>query len=226
MFRKNMLVLSEVKNTLVPSHGVSGMLTLRTGNRLTQVSLSLYAPKTLSYYIMLRSGGEYTTCKAGSGTTVFSVPAVGENDSPECFVIAHDGKNPAIVAYAGESTVLSEDKQQAVMRRLPEALGIKPYYRTIASRLSRLLEENPAYKPLIKAVKNSYWVRIDKEKGFYAIGVVTQENTPKYIAYALPEEYSAAPQSDFSFVEVTENNAPKGFFVIYQDAFTGKLVSP
>ena len=51
-------------------------------------------------------------------------------------------------------------------------------------------------------------------------------NIPKYIAYALPEEYSAAPQSDFSFIEVTENNAPKGFFVIYQDAFTGKLVSP
>ena len=75
-------------------------------------------------------------------------------------------------------------------------------------------------------MKDSFWVRVPfRREKFFAVGVVEKNGRPAYVAYAVPGGGKNAPDDEsFSFLPV--KNREEGFWVIYQDIYTGACALP
>lgn len=229
MFHKKIYVVSEFKNSYSLSKPLSGILTLRSGSRLTNVTLSLSGlplNPSLVFFVSISNGNNTSMHKLNGNITIFTLPALNDDAPLDCVILASDSSQAQAIAYAGDRKSVCTETARIALKRFNEKKGkTDPYFKQISDKLNYILKEYPPYTPLIKAVKNSYWVKIKKQKSFYALGIVIENDAPRFICYALPET-DIAPDSSFSYLETEVNNVPIGFFVLYQDAFSGNLVTP
>jgi hypothetical protein len=63
------------------------------------------------------------------------------------------------------------------------------------------------------------------------VGIIYDLDEPKYLSYGLSGEYNIAPPSEVAdmcdWLPISlENQFDKGYWLIYQDAMTGKTVKP
>ena len=105
-----------------------------------------------------------------------------------------------------------------------------PYYLTVKKELDDLFSRFPEEETLNRLSVNGKWVKVDYSPNkFYVVGVLYEENTPKYICYGVPSKYSTYPPKELlgfaSFVPKSVFDLKgDGYFIMFQDAVTGKSI--
>lgn len=97
------------------------------------------------------------------------------------------------------------------------------YYLKVKDELEKLFSEGRRADWLERAVENSEWVEL--EEGC-AVGVVYEELSVRYVAYALPagEDVPPAGMENAFLVFATKDGLRRRYFVLFQDAATGECV--
>lgn len=105
-----------------------------------------------------------------------------------------------------------------------------PYYLSVKKELDKIFAKFPEEPSLKKIIPESRWAKIhySKEK-YYVVGLVKEKDTEKYICYGVPSPYAETPPDPLKGCSYF---VPKsifklkgdGFFIMFQDAVTGKCV--
>jgi hypothetical protein len=105
------------------------------------------------------------------------------------------------------------------------------YYREVAEELEQLFSSFPPEETLTNLIGGSYFARInyvgDK---FYAVGLITENDEPQYICYAVPGRYSPEPPEELRnccrwLPAKYTDYAGAGYWVMYQDVDSGATVT-
>lgn len=104
------------------------------------------------------------------------------------------------------------------------------YYEKVKKELDALFEKYPEEEALCRLLPGSEWVRIGfgKDK-FYVVGLIRNDKKPRYICYGVPAEKRGEPPDALkgfcSFLPASLFDLDgKGYWMMYQDAETGKNV--
>lgn len=106
------------------------------------------------------------------------------------------------------------------------------YYLSVKSEMDDLLKKYPKDDTLKGAFCCSEWIRVkgDEDNPQYLVGLIYEENKPKYICYALFAEDKDNPPNEIrdvcTFVPVSPFSDSQGFFVIFQSTATGECIKP
>ena len=104
--------------------------------------------------------------------------------------------------------------------------SLKFYYK-IRDALEEMYVCYPEEKTLSTLIEDSKWVRIDSGGSYYVVGKVYMDNTLRYICYGLPGDRSMSPPDELAnhtqYIPVP--NREGGYFVVFQDANTGELLT-
>ena len=105
-----------------------------------------------------------------------------------------------------------------------------PYYLTVKKDIENILSTFPLEESLCALTKDGKWVRINySDNKYYVVGVIKDKGTEKYICYGVPATYSPTPPKELdgfcSFVPKSVFDLKgDGYFIMFQDAVTGKCV--
>ena len=126
------------------------------------------------------------------------------------------GKNDAVYKDADGNSPSKDDN--------------RAYYEEVKAELNNLFISFPEETSLRNVVPDSKWVKINYTKDkYYVVGLVYQDGKEKYICYGVPAKFSTEPPKELkgfcSFVPVSVFNLKgDGFWMMFQDAFTGECV--
>ena len=104
------------------------------------------------------------------------------------------------------------------------------YYEKVKDELSAIFTRFPAEEDLTRAYKGSVWAKIFYgENKYYVVGLIKEDGKEKYICYGVPSKYSESPPKVLSgycsFVPLSIFDLKgDGYFMMFQDAATGKCV--
>lgn len=105
------------------------------------------------------------------------------------------------------------------------------YYNEIKTELEQLFATFPPEVTLAGIIKDSFWARINYAGDkYYAVGLITADDAPQYICYAVPGEYSAEPPSELkgscSWLPVRDSDyRGAGYWIMYQNTDTGATIT-
>lgn len=105
-----------------------------------------------------------------------------------------------------------------------------PYYSTAKKELDDLFSKFPPDDSLLRYFPDSKWVKINySPEKYYLVGLVNENDTPKYICYGVPDKYSdKAPNAldgFCSFIPLSLFDLKgDGYWMIFQDAITGNCI--
>lgn len=118
-----------------------------------------------------------------------------------------------------------EEKTDGAFISENEARGF--FFEKIRKDVNEIFKDFPREKTLEDMVGESRWARVcyDGEK-YYAVGVIYENKTPKYVCYGAPGRYGEKPDSVTgycSFIPTSPFDLKgEGYFVMYQSASSGK----
>ena len=106
------------------------------------------------------------------------------------------------------------------------------FYEQIKSQIDDLFAKNERETNLEKIVPSSEWVTINYEENnnkHYVVGLIYEDSQVKYICFGVPGNMETPPEDDlkdYSQWLPTDIVNPKdhGYWVMYQDAITGKNI--
>ena len=101
------------------------------------------------------------------------------------------------------------------------------FYLSVKPQLDEIFVCYPEDELLNTTVPNSRWVRIDTQDGYYVVGLVLDGDDVSYICYGVPSTDKTTPPAEIKDLAVwlsTAENNGKGYWIIYQDALTGKCL--
>lgn len=120
-----------------------------------------------------------------------------------------------------EINPLKEDKGKEEQDNASEDffIGIKP-------QLDELFKCYPADKELMRSVPDSKWVRVNYEKDeYYVVGIMYNGKRATHICYGVPGIYTIRPKQKSEWLPLDYADPEgKGYWVIFQDAITGKTL--
>jgi hypothetical protein len=108
--------------------------------------------------------------------------------------------------------------------------GYMKFYNSVKNKLLKLLSENEKEQALCAIIPESDFVKVYYEKDkYYCAGLVREDGKPKYICYAVPENYSENPPEELKDLSKwipcePDNPKGKGYFIIFQSAEDGKYI--
>lgn len=108
----------------------------------------------------------------------------------------------------------------------------RPYFSTIKKDLDKIFSSYPEENALQSVITDSKFVKINySENKHYVVGTVKQNGREKYICYGVPAAYSETPPIQLagycSFIPLSVFNLKgQGYWMMFQDAVTGKCVFP
>lgn len=112
--------------------------------------------------------------------------------------------------------------------KIPELAPVS-FYESVKEQVSRLFEKNERFTKLEELLPESRWIKVnyDSSGRYYLVGVIG--DPVRYMCYGVPGEYSPTPPADLAgysqWLALDENDpAGKGFWLMYQDAQTGRSV--
>ncbi|MBR7159953.1 MAG: hypothetical protein IKD20_02835 [Clostridia bacterium] len=101
------------------------------------------------------------------------------------------------------------------------------FYYKVRDALEETFVCYPLDDTLSKVIEGSEWVRIESGGSYYVVGKVYMEGVLKYICYGLPGDRSMSPPDELAnhtqYIPIPDTKG--GYFVIFQDANTGELLS-
>ena len=104
------------------------------------------------------------------------------------------------------------------------------YYDQVKGELDALFEAHPAEEELQKRIPLSRWAKVTFSRNkYYTVGVISDETGARYICYGVPAEKRDAPPPalsglcSFLPLSVFEPDG-RGYWMMYQDAVTGKSI--
>ncbi len=143
---------------------------------------------------------------------------VGESDDP--YKSIEDSAAATVVPPASEYTAenaLRDSKTEAV------------FYEQIKTQLDELFGSNPKFDVLSSMMPETKWIKVDYDGSgkYYVVGVIGEK--PDYICYGVPASYTPEPPAELDgYCQWLPLDAEKpegdGFWIMYQDAITGKSV--
>ena len=101
------------------------------------------------------------------------------------------------------------------------------FFEKVGADVNEIFKDFPREKALEEMVSESRWARVcyDGEK-YYAVGVIYENKTPKYVCYGAPGRYGEKPDrvtGYCSFIPTSPFDLKgDGYFVMYQSATSGK----
>ncbi len=101
------------------------------------------------------------------------------------------------------------------------------FFEKIRKDINDIFKAFPREKALEEMVGESRWARVcyDGEK-YYAVGVIYENKSPKYVCYGAPGEYGEKPDSVTGYCSFIPTSPfelkGEGYFVMYQSATSGK----
>lgn len=101
------------------------------------------------------------------------------------------------------------------------------FYNEVKNSLNNLFENYPKDECLENAIMDSKFVKVDYEKtgDYYSVGVIYENDMPKYIAYALPCEMNSPPPKNMEeFSQYLPLGDKKAYYLMYQKASNGENV--
>lgn len=106
------------------------------------------------------------------------------------------------------------------------------FFDRIKLQIDKMMNTNPKEKVLNEIIPNSKFCKVefDDKTGYYVFGIIYNEDTPQYLCYGVPSKRDDPPPQELSEyyqwlpIDV-ENNESDGFYMMYQDAETGKTIS-
>ena len=108
----------------------------------------------------------------------------------------------------------------------------QPYYRKVKNELTAIFSKFPKEECLEKLFCESSFVKINYSSDkFYVVGLIKEDKQEKYICYGVPGKYSPEPPKELkgycTFIPLSIFNVcGDGYWMMFQDAFTGKCITP
>ena len=96
------------------------------------------------------------------------------------------------------------------------------FYRQVEKTITYLFESKPTDHILESYLEESKFVKVEYEetKDYYSVGVIYENQIPKYICYALRAEDPEKPPEEIknscTFVPISIYDESEGFFIIFQ----------
>ena len=137
-----------------------------------------------------------------------------------------------IINNEGKIQASKENKLEQNGGLLTDGLVYKGdnFYLAIHNQIDEIFVCYKEEVTLNNLINNSRWARIDyAEDEYYVIGVIKENEQPKYICYGIPGIYSVKPPKeveDFARWQYLSKDNPKGegYWLIYQDAKNGNTI--
>lgn len=107
-----------------------------------------------------------------------------------------------------------------------------PYYLSVKKDIENIFSSFPLEEHLTTLSQDGKWAKINYSADkYYVVGVLKESGKEKYICYGVPAPYSPTPPKELegfcSFVPKSVFNLKgDGYFIMFQDAVTGKCVKP
>ena len=132
-----------------------------------------------------------------------------------------------------KNTTIDAILNNATPINLEENISEPTFYEQIKSQIDELFATNDRETNLEKIVPNSEWVTIaydGNNQKHYVVGLIYEEGIVKYICFGVPGSMEKPPEDDlkdYSQWLPTDIVNPKdnGYWVMYQDAVTGKNIA-
>ena len=109
-----------------------------------------------------------------------------------------------------------------------EAKHNKTFFEIVSPKIEELFEQNAPCEELNALMPSSKWVsvNIDEFEKYY-IGIIYENNNPKFIAYAVKGVYSPLPPKELEPTSQwlpldSYNSEGEGYWLMFQDALTGE----
>lgn len=101
------------------------------------------------------------------------------------------------------------------------------FYEHISSKLEELMSTQLPDDELQILIPGSKWVRVPtQDDDFYVVGIISEEGIPKLICYGVPDKNKNNPPKCKSqarqWLELEKDS--RGYWMMYQDAYTGKTL--
>ena len=126
------------------------------------------------------------------------------------------------------AATLAPETDLSSSRPVPE-LGAASFYDSVSDKIDKLFSRCERYPALEKLLPGSRWIKVDYDSGgrYYLVGLIG--DPVRYVCYGVPGDYSPeAPPELAGYCQwlALDGNDPagKGFWVMYQDAMTGKSI--
>ncbi|MDY2880383.1 MAG: hypothetical protein SOT34_05550 [Candidatus Borkfalkiaceae bacterium] len=105
------------------------------------------------------------------------------------------------------------------------------YYERIRGELEKTFSSFPEETELTGMIPGSRWVRIPyDEDEHYVVGILYEKGAPRYLCYGVPGRYGKQPEELRQFCTFIPSSPfslkGDGYWVLYQDADTGKCLKP
>ena len=131
-------------------------------------------------------------------------------------------------AADGERSESGADEGQTLFKE--SGAGEPCYYDRVRGELEALFARHPAERELADCIPYSRWAKVSFARGkYYAVGVISDEQKPRYICYGVPAAARTAPPDalrgfcSFMPLSVFEPEG-RGYWMMFQDADTGQCV--
>lgn len=122
----------------------------------------------------------------------------------------------------------SSEEKELFLSKLSETSD-GDFYAGIRDKLDELFVIHPAQKQLDAIIPNSEWIKINYDgDDYYVVGKLKQNNRTVLIGYGVPGKKNATPpkiaDEIASYLSVDGVAPYDGYWLIFQDANTGKIV--
>lgn len=154
-----------------------------------------------------------------------------------------DKNNENVAKNVAEQSILKDENLNSFVNRVIDMADEEPskdveptqepnFFDRIKLQIDKMMNTNPKEKVLNEIIPNSKFCKVefDDKTGYYVFGIIYNEDTPQYLCYGVPSKRDAPPPQELSEyyqwlpIDV-ENNESDGFYMMYQDAETGKTIS-
>ena len=135
--------------------------------------------------------------------------------------------------YIDKVIELADEQEKSDEKPFEEPVADLPmFYKRLSPQIDKMFQNNQEEKILSEIIPNSKFCKVDFDdgSGYYVFGVIYEAGLPKYLCYGLPAKKDAKPPKELSdFYQWLpldlSNENDDGFYIMYQDAETGKNIS-
>ena len=105
---------------------------------------------------------------------------------------------------------------------------VAEFYCSVKKNLDEMFTCYPEEKILKDIIPESDWIRVTRGDGHYVVGVIKEDNRPRYVCYGVPAKVGhLPPQKMQKYCEwlPTSPDDTEGYWIVFQDAKSGRTLA-